>query len=262
MNNPESDQNVNPFSAPTVAATVNPDQPKIHVGQYSKVRIGLKLMYYSIAAMALLVILMVLLTFTSIGMMSGRGNGPGMSLFGAMGLMSLGMVGAFLASLVGICMCGSCPNPNEKGLAITSIICFFVYVGSTIFGRFILNLVDVETAMMFFGLNRGAGHLASIVGSVTFCLLLKRIGKNISSQKMIKSAHSALIWFGVLIGGGFFGAILMFTATVATSRGNGTNPTFAIIFVGVFLVVGLGSLFQYLAMLRAGIDELKPDSHV
>lgn len=262
MSSPEPDQNLNPFSAPAVAATGNPDQPQTSLGQYSTVRMGLRLMYYSIAAIALLVIFMVVITFASFGLMSGGGNGPGLSLFGAIGLLSLGMIGAFLASLVGICMCGTCPNPNEKTLALTSIVCFFLYVGSSISGRFVLSLFDVQFAAILLTVTRGGGSLASIVGSITFCLLLKRIGKNISSQRMMKTAHNALVWFVILIVSVFVGATLMWVVEISRANSMRPDPGFAFLFLGIFAIVGLVSFFLYLAMLRAGINELDPNRDV
>lgn len=260
MSNATPDQDYNPFSAPAVAAKANPNHlPNIHLTQYNVVRIGLQMIYYSIVAIVLLVILMIALM--TISFQTARGGGPGLGTFGDIAIV-LGFFVAGIASFIGFCLCAACPNANEKTLALTSIFCFLLYVGASIFGGFPLAITSGLAGVILAASIQIIGGLASIACSITFCLLLKRIGKNISSQLMEKAAHSAMIWFCVLIGS----AVVFGFGVGALATANGPDiPGFELIgfvFAVAFFIVGLGTFFKYLAMLRSGINELKPNKNV
>ena len=256
MSTPAPDQDFNPFSAPAVAAKVAPNQPGYHLSQYGTIRLGLQLIYYSIAGIALLMILILAITFV---------GGP--FLGGMLGVMASGLLifSGGIALFIGFCMCGACPNPNEKTLAFTSILCFLLYFGAAIFGGVPIQMSGGATVAILSAAIQIIGGLASIACSITFCLLLKRIGKNISSQLMEKSAQSAMIWFCILIAGT---VVFAFGAGVfAAVNANGANPPTGfelggILFALGFFIVGLGTFFKYLAMLRSGIKELNPNRNV
>ena len=256
MSTPAPDQDFNPFSAPAVAAKVAPNQPGYHLPQYGTVRLGLQLIYYSIAGIALLMILILAITFV---------GGP--FLGGMLGVMASGLLifSGGIALFTGFCMCGACPNPNEKTLAFTSIFCFLLYFGASIFGEVPLTMSRGAAGAILSAALQIIGGLASIACSITFCLLLKRIGKNISSRSMERSAQSAMIWFCILIAGT---VVFAFGAGVfAAVNANGANPPTGfelggILFALGFFIVGLGTFFKYLAMLRSGIKELNPNRNV
>ena len=265
MSTPAPDQDFNPFSAPAVAAKVAPNQPGYHLPQYSIVRLGLQLIYYSFVGIALLMILIVAVTFVSF-QIAAPGRGPMWGgMFGVMTMMGLGIFAAGIVSFTGFCMCGACPNPNEKTLAFTSIFCFLLYFGASIFGEVPLTMSRGAAGAILSAALQIIGGLASIACSITFCLLLKRIGKNISSRSMERSAQSAMIWFCILIAGT---VVFAFGAGVfAAVNANGANPPTGfelggILFALGFFIVGLGTFFKYLAMLRSGIKELNPNRNV
>lgn len=262
MSTPEPD--FNPFSAPAVAAAASPNQPNVQLEQYRTVRLGVQLIYYSIAATALLVILMVVIALVGISNPGIRGNmgGTGLSTFGVVGLMAFGVVGAMLTSLIGFCMCGACPNPNERTLALASIACFFLYVGSSVLAR-VLSGISLTQANALTAMSvQLLGGFAGIACLVTFCLLLKQIGRNISSQPMERNSQSAMTWFCVLIGGSFLVAIFVWTYAAASSNNTSRiDGLFGIFYLAFVVIVGLTTLFKYLAMLRTSIDELKPKTN-
>ena len=257
MSTPAPDQDFNPFSAPAVAAKVAPNQPGYHLPQYGTVRLGLQLIYYSIAGIALLMILILAITFV---------GGP--FLGGMLGVMASGLLiySGGIALFIGFCMCGACPNPNEKTLAFTSIFCFLLYFGASIFGEVPLTMSRGAAGAILSAAMQMIGGLAGLASSITFCLLLKRIGKNISSPLMEKSAQSAMIWFSVLVGGvvvfAFGAGAFAADNTNGTSIISGSFELFGFLFAVAFFFVGLGTFFKYLAMLRSGIKELNPNRNV
>lgn len=252
MSNTTPGPNFNPYSAPAVAVEANPQQPWIQLAQYRTVRLGLQLIYYSIAAMAGF---MILLLVSSIFL--GAGN-----LISAV-LVGLGFIVAALVSVIGFCMCAACPNPNEKTLAFSSILCLMINVAGTLLSSLLPVFAVNEPLLVFSAVVSIAGSIANFVGSILFCLLLKRIGSNISSDPMKRNAQSALNWFLVLtcfvvlfVAGAFF---------LGTMFAGGGRPGGIEIFIGIFalvmIVLGLITFFKFLSMLRTGINELDSSRH-
>lgn len=261
------DPQFNPFATPGVAvAPSGIASTSLPLQRYSLVRIGLQMVYYSIAAMFLMLILIVAVSLFGFSMLrAGPGGGPppGLGLMGlGMGLGVLGVIAAFITMLVGFCLCIATPNSNEKPLAIISVVCFFLSFGLGFVGG-IFDGPGTETMSAIFTM---VGNISSCASSVVFCMFLKRVGQNITSEVLRKSAHSALIWisltFVVAIFGGGLLAILGGTGAFSINR----NSEDLLAIIGIpfglaMIVLGLGTLFSYLAMLRTGINELKPRSY-
>jgi len=265
MNIPSSDPEFNPFSAPASVETAS-NAPKLTIPLigYSTVRRGLQLIYYSIAAMALMVISMLLMGLAGIFMSNSSVSGfeaSGMAIFGLFGLT---VIGAMLAYLVGICMCCASPNPNEKGLAVSACICFFANIGASVLQQVLAFVSTDETVFILIAIVSNLGSLAGVASTILFCLLLKKIGTNIGSQLLEQASKSALNWFFLLIGVAIVGVVAMIGfAFLGGTGGMRTNAGAGVLIVfGLgFLFLGLGSFFKYLAMIRTGIDELKPPSN-
>lgn len=256
MSNPAPDQ-LNPFSAPTVPAAAPLSQPRVHLAQYGTVRLGLQLIYYSIAAMVGLFVLMLVFTFA--GIASGE-----MGLLAAIaGFVGLGIIAAGLASLVGFCMCGACPNPNERTLAFIAIFCFVAYVAAAVLSSITPIIAQTEAGSFVSMLISAIGNIASIVCTIMFCLLLKRVGKNISSQSLERKSQNALISFLVFLGFCCLGIAGMFAIGTFSGQGMPIGLEFyAGMFGLIMAALGLITLFYFLAMLRTGINELRPIQHV
>jgi len=253
----------NPFAAPSVDAISGTLPVDLPLHKYSTVRTGLNLIYYSVAAAAILFILMIPLAFVAV---DSGGSGLPTALIGIAFLaVAFGIV---LAIVVGACLCLACPNRNEKRFAIASVVLLFFCLGVTLLGGIFLRSFT-PTAHVTFFLLRVASQIASIAGMFTFCLMLKRIGQNISSQRLQKSTQVTMAWLGILICVGVvgFGILMFLVAGSSGTQGVGSLRMLMIPFSLAMLVLTLGSLFLYLAMLRNGINELtinkpqQPQSH-
>ena len=262
---------INPFATPGVVARVDPGQSDLDLKQYATVRMGLQFISYSAVALILLTILATIL-FGMIAMYSSGPNMGGndaiqMTAFFTMLLFLVGMLGTTVGSLIGVCMCASCPNPNEKGLAITSVMSIFAYLGISVLSVFSGTVFGVagpgnqSMAVINFVASL-LGTVAFTVGTVTFCLLFKRIGANISSERLSKSAHVAMIWFILLNVVSIVGFILLVVvAWFSFANGPGVMVFFAIVAIPLSIVViamGFGTLVQFLSMVSNGIQDLKP----
>jgi len=123
MNRSPDQPEFNPFAAPAVAAATNSTLSKTELTGYQTVRKGLQLIYFSAAAIVVLMIL-IAVVFGVIGMLSlgpnsGLGGSAEMTLGIVMILFSAGLMIAGITSLIGLCMCAACPIPNEKRPALT-----------------------------------------------------------------------------------------------------------------------------------------------
>lgn len=255
----------NPFAAPSVAAaeSVHPltAEGMPPLAQYSVVRTGLRLIYYSIATVAGLFVVMMVLGF-ALSVSGGGASMGGGSLFFLAGIVSLV---AMLVMLVGFCMTIACPQSDEKPRAVISVLSFFLAFGISMVGNLFWVRLASPSNMAVASLAVSlCSNLLYLVSSVLFCLLLKRIGRNISSRRLERNARSMLVWYGILfvvfiVAGG----LMSFTAFTSMGPSGGRSSSFArnsqlLGVVGglAILVVALVVLFKYLAMLRAGIDEL------
>ncbi len=253
---------VNPFATPKVTYAGNAEVGAVPLQSYALVRTGLQLIYYSIAAMFLMAIMIVIgVSVGGAAISSGTSAGPGV-LFIVMGLGALGIFGAFLAMLVGFCLALAAPNPNEKPLASISVVCFVLSIGVAI-GSGVLE--GMGSGLLLSGSLDVLGNILQCASTIAFCLFLKRVGENILSDSLQRAAKSALIWMGltyiVMLVGGIALAVLGGTAG---SFGASPGDFFALAlipFILAIIVLGLGALFTYLAMLRSGINELKPKFH-
>lgn len=250
MSNTNPDPDFNPYSAPAVVAEASQPQLLIQLEQYRTVRFGLQLIYYSIAAVAILMILLVVSTAIGFG---------GVTLIFTI-VSGMGIFVAALVSIVGFCMCAACPNPNEKTLAFSSILCLMINVAGTLLSNLMPVFAVNETLLIFSGVASAVGSIANFAGSILFCLLLKRIGSNISSDSLKRNSQRALIWFLVLIG-----IIIFFVVGTslfgAIGRGWVGAEALLVIFGLTLIVSGLITFFKFLSMLRTGIDELKLNRH-
>lgn len=244
----------NPFATPSVVPDVNLAPSNIDLGHYASVRTGLQFIYYSAASLVLLFIL-VLIMFGLIAMYSVGQNPAGNSAMDTTAVIAallfcVGVLGATVATLIGLCMCVASPNPNEMGFAITSVLSIFVYVGVAV-----LSAIFAGSGISSFAVSL-LGTVACIVGTIAFCLLLKRIGANISSERLSKSAHAFMVWFILFIAVFFVGVIALIAGSVQGGMAGFTM--FAIPFSLAVIVLGFGNLVQFLSMLKNGIHELKP----
>ena len=248
----------NPYSTPAVDTSQNIPFSEMQLGQYATVRTGLKLIYYSIAAVAIIAIVITFIGLASAGFMAQSVNaGVGAAELGFAGVLFAGGTGILIAgitSIIGFCMCATCPNPNEKTLAIVSIVAFFISFGVSILSGILEAAGAGLSAIVALPI---VSNIAQIVFMVTFCLLLKRIGSNISSAPLERRSKSALVWFGLLVST----MVVGFIAMVVILPFAPDRDVFAIgaVIPGLAIIVlGLGTLFQSLAMLRLGIVELTP----
>ena len=142
------------------------------------------------------------------------------------------------------------PQPDEKPLAIGSVACFILSIGGTFVGTGLNWFVGGGNAEVF--LYTAAGILSNI-STICFCLLLRRIGRNISSSSLEKAAYSMLVWyeifFAICIGAGVAVAMSSFQSAALWLW---VSSSIAIVIVALII------LLKYLAMLRSGITELKP----
>ncbi|QEG24195.1 hypothetical protein [Mariniblastus fucicola] len=257
MSEPLPEKDFNPFATPAIATPADNFQPVIDLARYSTVRIGLQLIYYSVAALALMVISLVVLSFVVGGMQtSGPGGPPPVAIITIL-ILGLGFVIPSVTALVGFCMCAACPHPNEKSLAVMSIIAFFLNFAAAFLGGLAAGGINVGALSTLISL---IGNMAGIACLVFFCLLLKRIGKNIGSELMQKNSKSTLGWFitfiVVGIGGSFAVGVLAYA--FASSRGLSGFSMLAIPLATGMLVLSLGTFFKFLSMLRSSIKELSP----
>ena len=212
------------------------------------------MIYYSIATLAVVVILSTVFAFI------GVSNGPEAMAVQAGFRLLLGLLLriAMLALIVGFCMTLATPRSDEKSLAIISVVCFILSIGIVFLGFFFVG--GAGSPFLSLGMN-----LLNVVSAILFCLFLKRVGRNISSLRLEKSARSMLVWYGIFFVVCIVGAAMMWLsfASVSPSPNAGRGASSALrllpaIFGIVMVGVALTTLFKYLAMLRAGIDELRP----
>ena len=254
----------NPFATPNVASITNAAVDDVPLQKYSLVRNGLQLVYYSIAAIFLMAILIVVgafVGFSSIGPGPNGGgppNGFGFLMI-AMGLGALGMFGAFIAMFVGFCLCLATPNSNEKPLATISVICLVLSIGLAMASGV---LEEFASSALLAAVLSFIGNILQCVSTIAFCMFIRRVGENISSLSLQRSAKSALTWMGLLYGVALIGGVsVAILGGMSSVSGPSTGDLFAIIMIPfglAMIVLGLGALFTYLAMLRTGINELKP----
>ena len=257
----------NPFAAPSVAAAESVHlmaaemlQP---LAQYSSVRRGLQLIYYSIATVASLIVVSMLIGFAA----SASGVSPAPFWFGSV-LMFFGVaiIIAMLVMVVGFCMTIACPRPDEKPRAILSVVCFFLGFGISMVGNIVvMRTMSAPVASLVMSLVTNILYVAS---SVLFCLLLKRIGRNVSSNRLEQSARSLLMWYGILfvvvLVGGSLVSFVSFNSIRASGAGGVSSsvaPLIGILGGLGMLAISLVVLFKYLAMLRAGINALDAKRH-
>lgn len=245
-------EQTNPYSTPTVTSKVAQSEV-ISVEQYSTVRRGFQLIYYSVAVIAGMVVLLVVLSLLGSGMSPTNSSASSSVVVGAFALFGLTVVAAGLAMLVGFCMCAACPNPNEKTKAAVFLVSFFLGMILGIASG-VLEEFQPVSAMICEWLS----SLLNVVSTVAFCLFVMQIGTNISSKNLYKSSKSALTWYGVLIGGAL--AFVAVTIAIAASGSQAVDSSFMIVtpLAGILAVIGLGAFFKFLSMIRSGIVELKP----
>jgi hypothetical protein len=275
MSNLSEKPAINPFATPDVHSFAKPQFPDVDLRQYASVRSGLQFIYYSVFALILIMILGVVL-LGLLGMYSAAPNSGGNNAIATtagviMTLFGLGILTTLIASFIGLCRCTSCPNPNEKTLAITSVLgTVFYFIGSILS---VLGGVGPVSQPVAIASVAGSllGPVALFVGTIAFCLFLKRIGSNISSRRMKRSSHAALIWFILLnlvsaLGFLLLGVLIFFAIG---ARPGGPPSTagpamvmFTIPFLIAVVVLGFGTMFQFLSMLVNAIHELKPHTDV
>ena len=247
---------LNPYASPrTSPVNVAVDATsEVSLIAYTTVRTGLKMMYYSNGTLAGIAVLLVVS-----GFVLDYGGDPVRSGFPSILLASVLMsLITTLVLIVGFFMTMASPRPDEKFFAITSVLCFCLSIGTAIVGS---------------GLMRGAGGivgallvLGSIIPSnasaIAFCLLLKRVGRNISSSRMQKSARLMLVWYGIFFVvctvGGIALMIIVFQPNPTGQPRFSYNSGLFVVVSGLLMGnVALITLFVYLAMLRNAIKELK-----
>jgi hypothetical protein len=241
----------NPYSTPAVTPQVVHRETTV-LEQYSLVRRGFQLIYYSVAAIAGIVVLMVIVGLLS-GAMSPRTVVPSSVTVGALALMGFSFFAAGLVMLVGFLMCAACPNPNEKTKALVSIVSFFLALILGIASGVLEDFQPVPAMIC-----EWSSSLLNVVSTVAFCLFAKQIGTNVSSMELQKCSDSALRWYGALIVGGML--FVLVAALIAASGFQMADSSFMIVLPlgGILLVLALGTFFKFLSMIRSGIIELKP----
>ena len=264
MADTSEDDQANPFASPKTATASKPaDHPKIPLEHYAKVRLGLQIVYNSIGILAGVFVLTsasaVFLVFT---VSSTGGSALRTLFFSCIGLICLI---AMLALIAGFCMTLASPRRDEKTFAITSVVCFFLAIA----GAFAGTLLAWAAGIGLGALLSLTASVLSNVSAISFCLLLKRIGRNIASFRLQVSARSMLVWYGIFFTIGVTGLIVMLLSSFQLRRATGPqNSSSEIVFIDWFgtvfgfaiFIVALVNLFKYLAMLRTGINELKPQA--
>lgn len=244
--NPYAPPRVSPASAPAISAG------DISLGQYKTVRSGLQMIYYSIGVIAGVCVVFLATAFIFAIATDGPAASGFREIFFATGLVCIVTV---FVSIVGLCMTLTSPRSDEKFLATTSNVCFF------------LSILGGGISFGMTGRGESAGMLLMLIATVAataspifFCLLLKRIGRNISNSRMQKSARSTLVWHGILFGV----CIVAWVAVLFLFANRGSSfisiSLINLLSLGAYVVilgVALTTLFKYLAMLRSGISELK-----
>lgn len=241
MTVPPEDNHVNPFAPPKVSQADAPSKPEVGfpLSQYVTVRTGLQLVHSSIGALAGVFVITLISGF----ILNYTGPAPaGFNSF--LFLSGLACLAAILAMIVGFCMTLASPRREEKTLAIISVVCFFLATGGS-FASMLLAWT-AEGSVLAERLLLGCNILAG-ASMITFCLLVRQIGRNISSRRMEKRAYAMLVWFG------FF--LVVCIAGVVVVR---MLDFYWGLFVLATAAIALTTLFMYLAMVQAGIDELKP----
>ena len=266
----------NPFASPASMAVAESDpaaEMMPPLAQYSKVRRSLELIYYSIATLAGMLVLLLLVVFVLIAIGAPKGPSDSVAASAFRGFTNLcGIVSliAIMVMLVGFCMTSACPRPDERLRAISSVVCFFLSVSILIAGNiFMMDQLyppDSATAYLFLSL---VACILSFASAFLFCMLLERIGRNISSSRLEKIARSLLVWYVILLIVVLVGGGIMSFDVFNNDRANRTNllsdnaqlllgPVWVLATFGIALTV----LLKSLAMLTIGIEELelKPDA--
>ena len=266
----------NPFAFPASMAVAESDpaaEMKPPLAQYSKVRRSLQLIYYSIATLAGMLVLLLLVVFVliAIGEPEGPSDSVAASAFrGFTNLCGIVSLIAIVVMLVGFCMTIACPRPDERLRAISSVVCFFLSASILIAGNiFMMDQLyppDSATAYLFLSF---VACILSFASAFLFCMLLERIGRNISSSRLEKIAGSLLVWYVILLIVVLVGGGIMSFDVFNNDRANRTNllsdnaqlllgPVWVLATFGIALTV----LLKSLAMLTIGIEELelKPDA--
>ena len=249
MTSPDEDTDFNPFASPRTSppSESDSDAREISLSQYAMVRLGLRMIYNSIGVLAG-VFLMTVLTGGLVAA-NGRGIGnifPATLVFFAYSLICSIVV---LALVAGFCMTLTSPRRNEKSLATISVFCFFLSIGGVVVGISIPRLLFLITGVSAEVLVPLAVSIPINVSAIFFCLFLKRVGQNISSSQLEKSAGSMLVWYGLFLLVWVAGWVTMLVYTV---------DWFEVAFGLTMVVVAFVSLFKFLAMIRTGTFELKP----
>ena len=260
----------NPFVSPTSMAVAEPDhatemtQP---LAQYSRVRRGLQLIYYSIATLAGMFVLMLLVILVLKATKEPGAPRDPVAANAFSGITTLcGIVSlvAMVVMVVGFCMTSACPRLGERLRAIISVVCFFlsfsIWIAGNIFLMDRLSPPDSAAVSLFLAL---IAFILSCASMVLFCLLLERIGRNISNSRLEKIARALLAWYGILLIVVLVGGGMMSLDVFNNVRTNGTillsdNAQFLLgsVWGLTTFVIALTVLFKYLAMLRIGIEEL------
>ena len=254
MGNLPSEPEFNPFAAPAIAPTANGALPELRLKQYATVRLGLQLIHYAVTAIATVIVLVFLFSF--MGPVVSRYL-PRQVFMTVAVLFPLGILAAIIVSLVGFCLCTACPNPNEKWLARTMIVCTLICFGASICEIYFGSRYPDPNYVTENRVPLLIACLAIIAAMFMFCFLLKQIGMNISSEAMQKNAHITLVWFGLLIAVSI--GIILASATEIAPRFNWPSLVFGLILLTVALT--LGTLFQFLSLVRNGIHELRPQPY-
>ena len=247
----------NPYASPRVSPVNVPEDATSEVSliAYTTVRTGLKMMYYSIGTLAGIAVLLV---FSSLVL--DYGGDPVNSGFSSILLASVLMsVITTLVLIVGSFMTMVSPSPDEKFYAIISVLCFCLSIGTAFVGSgLIWSIEGIIGPLFILGSN-----IPSNASAIAFCLLLKRIGRNIASSRMQKSARLMLVWYGIFfvvctVGGYALMIIVFQPAPTGQPRFSYNSGFFMVVSSYAIGIVALITLFVYLAMLRDGIKELKP----
>ena len=224
------------------------DAGEISLSQYKTVRLGLQLIYNSIGVIAG-VFLLTIASGISLTLVFGRRGGtiPTEIAFAASGVICLI---AILAMIVGFCMMLASPNRSERTLAIFAVACGLLSIGGTLADSILawVGFIPAWTGRV----DAGAAIplLAIVLGSVSavcFCLLLRRIGQNISSSLLQKNARFMLVGICIFYSVGIVGVAVMLGPS-----------SFGRFFAVVIAAVALITFFLFLATVKTAINELKP----
>ena len=177
----------NPFASPTSHPLRN--TVEVPLSKYSIVRIGLQIIYYSIVTLTAVIALMFL---SAMLFESARGDPAALKyrqvFFISIFISQLVM----LVMIVGFCLVLGSPRSDEKSFAIASVVCFFLSIGGVVGNMFITRDGGEPGILLPIG-----SCLLITASAIEFCLLLKRIGRNISSSILEQSARSMLFWHGI-----------------------------------------------------------------